>query len=65
MQYYIDMTVSKKEKQSNGKYKIYYRCGCKICEKCWFSLDNEHCICSGPYSGYEEVKDVGKNLGQE
>lgn len=51
--YWIDMTVSKKEKQSNGSFRTYYKCGCPCCSSCWFSLDSESCIYSGPFKGYE------------
>lgn len=54
MDYYIDINESKQEKQSNGKYATLYRCGCKICDKCWFRPDCGICIYGGPYRRYEE-----------
>ena len=57
MDYYIDEDVIKKEYQGHGKYILYYRCGCKICERCWFRNDIGVCIYGGPFSGFEMDSD--------
>ena len=57
-QYYIDLTETREEKDYKGRITVLYRCGCKICDKCWFIPQTGQCIYCGPYSGYEEeVKD--------
>lgn len=57
MDYYIKLEETKREKMSNGKTTILIRCGCKLCDKCWFSPLRGECIYGGPYSGYEEESD--------
>lgn len=36
---------------------------CEVCEKCWCPIDEYRCIYGGPFHGYEERKDDGRNTG--
>lgn len=36
---------------------------CEVCEKCWCPIDEYRCIYGGPFHGYEERKDGGRNTG--
>ena len=48
--YYIDSKETKEEYSSVHKqWFTLYRCGCKMCTKCWFNPRSEQCVFGGPY----------------
>ena len=54
MRYYINMEETKITYDHKKRPTTHYRCGCNLCEKCWFDPLMETCLYAGPYSGYEE-----------
>jgi hypothetical protein len=55
--YYINMEETKITYDHKKRSHTLYRCGCNLCEKCWFSLENDHCIYGGPFLSYIKEDD--------
>jgi len=64
MPYYLDETEVKYEKVYKGKQVKLVRCGCAVCEKCWFIDAAGHCIYGGPFAGFEEDDAVERETAE-
>lgn len=63
MEFWIDSTLKRLERDSAGKQVEYHRCGCNICDRCWFRPDLEICLYGGPYTGYEPAGEQQTSKG--